>query len=261
MLLLFVGIGNGKTKASGVSENTAEISMTKAKASDISAVTKTNASPSIQANVYPSATPTATFTGPDGESTIEESYTGSAPVHVVFEAHPSDGDGWTAYYEWRVYKDAAEEPYIIRYEENTNLDFTESGNIRVILYAKFTQGDQERESTNEENPFTLTISESTLQMPNAFSPNGDGINDIYKAKDGYQSITEFHAYIYNRWGQKLFEWSNPSEGWDGTYKGKPVKDGIYFCLVKAKGADGKTYNIKRDVNLLRGFTENQVNNE
>ena len=205
--------------------------------------------------VYPSIAPTVTFTGPDGEAVTDNTYNGSAPVHAVFLANPSDNEGWTAYYEWRVYKDAAEEPYIIRYEENTNIDFTESGAIRVILYAKFTQGDQEIEQTNEDNPFTLSIAESVLQMPNAFSPNGDGINDVYKAKSGYQSITEFHAYIFNRWGQKLFEWSDPAEGWDGTYKGKPVKDGVYFCLVKAKGADGKTYNIKRDVNLLRGFTE------
>ena len=58
---------------------------------------------------------------------------------------------------------------------------------------------------------------SVLLMPNAFSPNGDGINDIYKPKEGYQNIKEFHAYIYNRWGQKLFEWSDPATGWDGTY--------------------------------------------
>ena len=92
-------------------------------------------------------------------------------------------------------------------------------------------------------------------MPNAFSPNGDGINDVYKAKKGWQSITEFHAYIFNRWGQKLYEWSDPDGGWDGTYKGKEVKQGVYFCLVKAKGADGRNYNIKTDVNLLRGYTE------
>ena len=92
-------------------------------------------------------------------------------------------------------------------------------------------------------------------MPNAFSPNGDGINDIYKAKDGYQSLTEFHAYIFNRWGQKLYEWTNPADGWDGKYKGKDVAQGVYYVPVKAKGADGKTYNIKRDVNLLRGYTE------
>ena len=90
--------------------------------------------------------------------------------------------------------------------------------------------------------------------------NGDGINDIYKPKEGYQNIKEFHAYIYNRWGQKLFEWSDPATGWDGTYNGKPVKEGVYFCLVKAKGADGKTYEIKRDVNLLRGYTTEQYSN-
>lgn len=210
-------------------------------------------------DVYPSATPTAAFTGPDGETITDESYSGSAPVHATFEAHPADYAGWDAYYEWRFYKDTAQEPYIIRYEENTDFDFTESGSIRVVLYAKFTQGELEIETTNEESPFTLSISESVLLMPNAFSPNGDGINDIYKAKDGYQSITDFHGYIFNRWGQKLFEWTHPAEGWDGTYKGKPVKDGVYFCLVKAKGADGKTYNIKKDVNLLRGFTETQNN--
>lgn len=100
---------------------------------------------------------------------------------------------------------------------------------------------------------------SSLLMPNAFSPNGDGINDIYKPKSGYQNITEFQAYIFNRWGQKLFEWTDPATGWDGTYKGSPVKDGVYFCLVKAKGADGKIYNFKKDVNLLRGYIENQTN--
>lgn len=100
---------------------------------------------------------------------------------------------------------------------------------------------------------TESVPESSLLMPNAFSPNGDGTNDVYKPKDGYQNIEEFHAYIFNRWGQKLFEWTNPAEGWDGTFKGKPVKEGVYFCLVKAKGTDGKVYNIKKDVNLLRSF--------
>ena len=78
---------------------------------------------------------------------------------------------------------------------------------------------------------------------------------MYKAKSGYQSIVEFHAYIFNRWGQKLYEWTNPADGWDGTYNGKDVKEGVYYVLVKAKGADGRKYNIKRDVNLLRGYDE------
>ena len=86
------------------------------------------------------------------------------------------------------------------------------------------------------------------------------VSSLLKPKDGYRNIEEFHAYIYNRWGQKLYEWTDPAMGWDGTYRGKPVKEGVYFCLVKAKGADGVVYNIKRDVNLLRGYTEEQNSN-
>ena len=44
-------------------------------------------------------------------------------------------------------------------------------------------------------------------------------------------------------------------GWDGTWHGKQVKDGTYYVLVKARGADGRNYNIKRDVNILRNYTE------
>ena len=212
-----------------------------------------------KAQDYPSITPSMSITTADGETSDDDNYSGSAPIRVSLKANANDDIGWDSHYEWRIFHDNDTVPYIIRYEENTDFDFTESGSIRVVLYAKFTQGELEIETTNEESPFTLSISESVLLMPNAFSPNGDGINDIYKAKDGYQSITDFHGYIFNRWGQKLFEWTHPAEGWDGTYKGKPVKDGVYFCLVKAKGADGKTYNIKKDVNLLRGFTETQNN--
>ena len=95
---------------------------------------------------------------------------------------------------------------------------------------------------------------SILVMPNTFTPNNDQINDVYKVKS-YQNIVEFHAYIFNRWGQKLYEWTNLEGGWDGTYRGNDVKQGTYFVLVKAKGADGQDYNIRKDVNLLRGYTE------
>jgi len=105
----------------------------------------------------------------------------------------------------------------------------------------------------------VAVSESKLEMPNAFSPNGDGFNDVYKAKEGWKSIVEFEAWILNRWGQVLFHWNNPDEGWDGTQNGRPVKDGVYFVRVKARGADGRDYDIRRDVNLLRGYTESSNN--
>ena len=100
-----------------------------------------------------------------------------------------------------------------------------------------------------------TLATSQLVFPNAFSPNDDGINDKFKAKT-HQNLVEFHAYIFNRWGQKRYEWTDPDDGWDGTTGGNPVKDGVYFVLVKARGIDGKVYNIRKDVNLLRGHNDN-----
>ncbi|MBQ9677973.1 MAG: gliding motility-associated C-terminal domain-containing protein [Prevotella sp.] len=106
----------------------------------------------------------------------------------------------------------------------------------------------------EEAVDSTTIQKSILLMPNAFSPNGDGVNDIYRPKQ-YQNIVEFKAMIFNRWGQCLYSWTDIEGSWDGTYKGKPVKDGVYFVRVKAKGGDGQEFDIKKDVNLLRKFNE------
>ena len=57
----------------------------------------------------------------------------------------------------------------------------------------------------------------------------------------------------------MYEWTDPAGEWDGTFNGKPVKEGVYFVLVKAKGADGVEYNIRRDVNLLRGYIDRAGN--
>lgn len=212
----------------------------------------------MNADDMPTINPTATFITPDGEET-GTSYAGSAPLTVRFEACAENTGAWTSHYEWRFTLDGEEEPYLIRYEQDTEYTFTKAGAHRVVLYATFTRGNETVEYTQEywadATPIMISISESKLEMPNAFTPNGDGINDIYKAKDGYQSLVEFHAYIFNRWGQKLYEWTDPAEGWDGKYKGKDVKNGVYFVLVKAKGADGRKFNIKKDVNLLREYDE------
>lgn len=216
---------------------------------------------------YPTINPMATYTDKDGETHSETNISESAPLAVTFNANAENTAGWTAHYEWRFYKEGKRDaPYLIRYDEDTQYTFTQSGAHCVELWATFVQGNDTVAYTDsywssENSPIIISISESRLEMPNAFSPNGDGINDIYKAKSGYQSLVEFHAYIFNRWGQKLYEWSDPAGGWDGKYKGKDVAQGVYYVLVKAKGADGRTFNIKRDVNLLRGFTERTTNNQ
>ncbi|MCR5130840.1 MAG: gliding motility-associated C-terminal domain-containing protein [Prevotella sp.] len=212
----------------------------------------------------PTIDPYGVSTSDEGEEETGKTFSGSAPKTVKFYANAQNTVGWTPYYEWRFFLTTldgveSETPYLIRYEEDTEYTFTKAGLNKIMCYATFVNGTDTISFTDEywseSEPLTVSVSESKLDMPNAFSPNGDGINDIYRAKRDYQSIIEFHAYIFNRWGQKLFEWTDPAEGWDGTYNGKDVKQGVYYCLVKAKGADGRKFNIHTDVNLLRGYTE------
>ena len=184
------------------------------------------------------------------ETETRNDFSGQAPLSVSFRANPQDMEGLDPTYEWHFRLEGEGKDMMVRYEENTDYTFTKAGKTYVTLYANL--GHEERDSSR----ICVTISESKLLMPNAFTPNGDTHNDVYKAKE-YQSIVEFHAYIFNRWGQKLFEWTNPAEGWDGNYNGSPVKEGVYFVVVKARGADGIVYNIRKDVNLLRGFTKTE----
>ncbi len=213
-----------------------------------------------------SVSPTATYNDENGdEQTLEPggTCTGSAPLTVHFYANVENTEGYSEHFEWRFYTDSnTDEPELVRYDADTEYTFNKAGAHRVALFATFSLGTDTIAYTMEDYPaFVISVSESKLDFPNAFSPNGDGINDIYKAKDGYQSIVEFQATIFNRWGQKLYSWTDPAGGWDGTFNGKAVADGVYFVNVKAKGADGRVYHIRRDVNLLRGYTENTTVNE
>lgn len=178
---------------------------------------------------------------------------GEAPLPVTFKANPVELGDWTPSYEWhfsRQVSDTEWDRFLVRYDEQTDYTFYDSGAYRITLKTTLALNGDTIEL--EGRDILISIAESKLEMPNGFSPNGDGRNDTYKAKPTHKSIVSFHAYIFNRWGQKLYEWDDVDGEWDGTYHGRDVADGVYFVLVKAKGADGKEYNIRRDVNLLRG---------
>lgn len=222
----------------------------------------------VQAQTLPTCTPTATFTYTevDNEGNAEqkteelESYSGSAPVIAQFKANPSgldDADGaplYSARYEWKVYEQQTPDVMVVhRFEEDLEYTFDHYGSYIVELSAIFIHGNDTvfyPEEGDDGTRFTVSISESRLEMPNAFSPNGDGTNDIYKAKSTHQSIVSFRAIIFNRWGQRLYSWDDVNGGWDGKVNGKVVADGVYFVNVVAKGADGRQYHIRKDVNVL-----------
>ena len=193
--------------------------------------------------------PTAYYTidGEEMEST-DMIADAQAPLTVRFAANPTETEGDVGY-EWRFTREGEEKPFMTRYEETTTYEFKQSGMTKVELYVTMAGYDKAELTAT----FSISITNSMLEMPNAFSPNGDGVNDIYKAKENHKSIVEFHAYIFNRWGQKIYDWTDINGGWDGTWNGKDVKDGTYYVLVKAKGADGINYEIKKDVNVLRKY--------
>jgi gliding motility-associated-like protein len=189
----------------------------------------------------------AIYTNSNGEViTTSDEIEGDAPLYVRFVSNASSLDPGASL-AWHI-RHSTSGTNITRYEEDIDFTFTESGVTTVTL--EVIQDNQVEQSAS----IKVTIHQSHLEMPNAFSPNGDGTNDFYQAKSNTKSIVEFHGYIFNRWGQKLYEWTDCTtreRGWDGTYNGHPVKDGTYFVLVKARGTDGIEYNIRRDVNLMR----------
>lgn len=86
----------------------------------------------------------------------------------------------------------------------------------------------------------------TVEVPNVFTPNGDGINDRFVIKT--LSLESFKGTIYNRWGKKVYEWDSPDDlGWDGTINGgSPASPGTYYYMIEAVGKDGKVFNPNTD---------------
>jgi gliding motility-associated-like protein len=90
-----------------------------------------------------------------------------------------------------------------------------------------------------------------MAFPNAFTPNGDKRNDIFRPmRDGRQEIVTFR--VVNRWGQVVFESANTdTEGWDGTFAGRIQDMGVYQYYIKYRCLDNKYYELKGDVTLIR----------
>lgn len=206
--------------------------------------------------------PTATFsyTDKDGNPVEEqmESYSGSAPVKGFFKANPTDIGNYDVRYEWRIFEAGQENsPLVHRFEEDLEYTFTQSGVFYVSLRATFILNNDtiSYPEEGEENYFSVSVAQSKLVMPNAFSPgDNDDFNKIYRAKE-HESIVSFKATIFNRWGKRLYSWSDVNGGWDGRVNGRIVPDGVYFVNVVARGADGHEYHIRKDVNVLTRYTE------
>jgi gliding motility-associated-like protein len=89
-------------------------------------------------------------------------------------------------------------------------------------------------------------------LPNAFSPNGDGLNDKFTPLfSGKKHYTLYSFRIFNRSGQEVYNTGNSVSGWDGTFKGQPAESGSYAYYLQVFGDDGKEKVLTGYVALIR----------
>jgi gliding motility-associated-like protein len=147
---------------------------------------------------------------------------------------------------FRVYPEAAsiEDPRIVFYDESIgatvwNWDFgdnrysnvpsptheyRDTGIFKVTLMINDEQGCMDSVSHT-----VLIISPITLFIPNAFTPDGNGLNDQYLILG--QHITDFEIHIFNRWGSEVFHSNDMNQGWNGTFQGQPAPEGLYSWVL------------------------------
>jgi gliding motility-associated-like protein len=88
-----------------------------------------------------------------------------------------------------------------------------------------------------------------IGVPNAFTPNGDGVNDVLFVQG--QGIVAMQFIVYNRFGQQVFKTTDQSLGWDGTHNGKEINGGVFVYYLEYTLISGATGVIKGDVTLRR----------
>lgn len=196
-------------------------------------------------------TATQTIRENDNEQKDETPLGGSAPCEIEFKAICTDA---AIFQEWQMASDADFENISMRINEPiTTYTFREHG----TTYVRFVASNSAGSCNYYSDTYEVFVGESRLECPNAFSPGAsEGVNDEWKVS--YKSLISFECYIFNRWGVKVAEFSDPAQGWDGKYNGKYVPSGVYYYVIKAEGADGKKYKLNGDINIIKysGVTGN-----
>jgi len=158
---------------------------------------------------------------------------------INFNSHSTNDNAWI----WN-FGDNSTQSII----PNPTHEFINPGTYNVSLIVQSTQGCTDtiiKEVTFK--PFY------TFYAPNAFTPNGDGLNDVFIPKGVGFNNEKFNLYIYNRWGELVFETADYNLGWDGnTSSGNPAPQGVYTWIVLLKTFDGTDllYRHTGQVSLL-----------
>ncbi|MEL6842360.1 MAG: gliding motility-associated C-terminal domain-containing protein, partial [Bacteroidota bacterium] len=131
----------------------------------------------------------------------------------------------------------------LRYEDLTSALFQATYCYRIRA---FETGNFAQESVSNEACVTFG---PTVFTPNAFTPNNDGRNDEFRVFAPNARVGEL--IIFNRWGEELYRSLDLTQGWDGTYRGQPVPEGVYVFVVTGVGEDNSEFNRSGTVTLYR----------
>ncbi len=118
--------------------------------------------------------------------------------------------------------------------------FKDTGVYKVTLYVKHQSGCLDTLTKILDVKPVITYF-----LPNAFSPNGDGVNDEFRGSGYFLGMKNFEFSVWNRWGEQIFITNDPSNGWDGRVnnQGNFVQTGVYVVKVRYSGARGEDYQI------------------
>jgi gliding motility-associated-like protein len=128
--------------------------------------------------------------------------------------------------------------------QNPSHQYAESGDFIVCLSVTNSAGCPDSVCQPIE-----VLAFSDLDVPNAFSPNGDGYNDVFLPFN--LGLETYELRIYNRWGELVFITNNPLIGWDGTYEGKDQEMDTYVYVITGNGEDNVPYYRQGNLTLVR----------
>lgn len=131
-------------------------------------------------------------------------------------------------------------------KEDTSITYPEEGSYEVSLLASDRLGCQDSISKEIDinKPFNFYV-------PNAFTPNNDGQNDVFHGMGEGFEFESYNMKVFDRWGELVFESENPERGWDGTYRGEPLPEGVYIYKISVEGENGQRFEKEGHVNLIR----------
>ncbi len=165
---------------------------------------------------------------------------GQAPLEVAYHNNSDNAHR----YEWLLYRDTVEMTapalvwtdsliggQVIETFEPPLYTYAHPGHYKVLLIAE----NETSKCRDTSDAAYVHVVESLLEVPNVFTPNGDGKNDIFMVRA--LSIQSFHGVILNRWGRQIYEWHDHTAGWDGHIHGKLANPGTYYYVITARGRE------------------------